>query len=149
MFTGLIQDVGAVARVEHRGANLVLTVRTALDLKQTAAGDSICIDGYCQTVARIEGDSFTVEPKEKKTPKVDLMAILVRDWMNRAIIRAKFLKELKDTLEREFSKKIKPKRFTGGLVQFISTHPSTDHCITPSKFDKFLKKAFETKRRRK
>jgi len=110
----------------------------------------------------LEGDSFTVEPKEKKTPKkkkktpkvektpkVDLMAILVRDWMNRAIIRAKFLKELKDTLEREFSKKIKPKRFTGGLVQFISTHPSTDHCTTPGKFDKFLKKAFETKRRRK
>ena len=61
MFTGLIQDVGTVARVEKRGRNLLLTVHTALDLKSVALGDSIAVDGYCQTVVSISGDTFSME----------------------------------------------------------------------------------------
>lgn len=61
MFTGLIQDVGTVVQAQRRGENLLLGVRTRMDLAQVALGDSICIEGYCQTVVRIDGDAFFVE----------------------------------------------------------------------------------------
>ena len=61
MFTGLIQDIGTVTRVERRGQNVLLGVRTGLDLKEAALGDSISIEGFCQTVVRIEKDVFWVE----------------------------------------------------------------------------------------
>ena len=61
MFTGLIQDVGTVLRVEKRGRNLLLGIRTGLDLEEVALGDSICINGFCQTVVKKEGDAFFVE----------------------------------------------------------------------------------------
>jgi riboflavin synthase len=61
MFTGLIQDVGTVVRIDKRGQNLLLGVRTKLDLTQVALGDSIAVDGYCQTVVKIEADVFYME----------------------------------------------------------------------------------------
>ena len=61
MFTGLIQDVGTVARLEKRGQNTLLGVRTGMDLSRVAVGDSVNIDGYCQTVVKMEGDVFFVE----------------------------------------------------------------------------------------
>jgi riboflavin synthase len=61
MFTGLIQDVGSVARIEKSGENTRLVIRTKMDLKQVALGDSISVEGYCQTVVHISNDLFAVE----------------------------------------------------------------------------------------
>lgn len=61
MFTGLIQDIGTVTKVEKRGRNTLMGVRTKMDLEQVALGDSIAIDGYCQTVVKLEKDVFFVE----------------------------------------------------------------------------------------
>jgi riboflavin synthase len=61
MFTGLIETVGTVASLSRRGELLVLGVRSPIDPKEIAIGESVAIDGYCQTVVRVEGDAFVVE----------------------------------------------------------------------------------------
>ena len=57
MFTGLVEDVGTVARVEPGAGICLLEVKPgALPVDELAIGDSIAVDGVCLTVtARGEG----------------------------------------------------------------------------------------------
>ncbi|MCC6160344.1 MAG: riboflavin synthase [Deltaproteobacteria bacterium] len=62
MFTGLIEDIGTVESTASRGSGLRLAVRTnAIDAKTLAMGESISIDGYCQTVVEIGAHGFSVD----------------------------------------------------------------------------------------
>jgi riboflavin synthase len=61
MFTGLVEDVGTVARADRRSDALVLAVRPArIPLGELVTGESICHDGACLTVTDISRDSFSV-----------------------------------------------------------------------------------------
>jgi riboflavin synthase len=57
MFTGLVQDVGTIARVARRGAEARLTVSTSL--QDIQIGESIAVDGACLTVAEHGAADFT------------------------------------------------------------------------------------------
>lgn len=57
MFTGLIEEVGAVSR--RSGMDLAIMAELVLD--DLKLGDSIAIDGACLTVTAIKGDSFVVQ----------------------------------------------------------------------------------------
>jgi riboflavin synthase len=51
MFTGLVEDLGTVARTDRRSDALVLTIRPArLDVGEIGLGESIAHDGVCLTV---------------------------------------------------------------------------------------------------
>ncbi len=60
MFTGLIEEVGTVKGVMPSGNGLVMDVKAKTVLEGTGAGDSICINGACQTVTRVSGGGFSV-----------------------------------------------------------------------------------------
>jgi len=60
MFTGLIEEIGKVAAVSRAGDGLHLTIQAERVLEGTRTGDSICINGACQTVTALDGRSFTV-----------------------------------------------------------------------------------------
>jgi len=61
MFTGLVEDVGAVTRADRRGNALVIAVRPArIAIAELVVGESICHDGACLTVTEIERDHYTV-----------------------------------------------------------------------------------------
>jgi len=56
MFTGIIIDVGSVARANHNSDGLELTIRTRYsDLE---LGESIAVDGACLTVQKLSDGSF-------------------------------------------------------------------------------------------
>lgn len=61
MFTGLVEEVGTVVRVEPRGDGRATTVRAAAVLEGLAIGDSVSIDGACHTVTAIHEDAFEVQ----------------------------------------------------------------------------------------
>ena len=62
MFTGIIQDVGEIARAEQRGGDLRLEVRVQkLDLKRQAIGDSIAVSGVCLTVVAFGDRTFLAD----------------------------------------------------------------------------------------
>lgn len=60
MFTGLIEETGVVRKREPAGTGVTFTVSAGLVLEGTAVGDSISIDGACQTVTRLGTGSFSV-----------------------------------------------------------------------------------------
>lgn len=55
MFTGLIEDLGTVARVEGRPQGARLSVETRLPAADLAHGKSIAVEGVCLTVVEREG----------------------------------------------------------------------------------------------
>jgi riboflavin synthase len=60
MFTGLVEDLGAVAGVEATDRGVRLTVRTPL-ATELGEGDSIAVDGVCLTAATVDGGSFSAD----------------------------------------------------------------------------------------
>ncbi len=61
MFTGIVEELGAIREIDRtpEGARLVIAAAVALD--GTRRGDSIAIDGACLTVVALDASSFTVE----------------------------------------------------------------------------------------
>jgi riboflavin synthase len=60
VFTGLIEEIGSVSRVERTGNGLYITIASGTVTAGTATGDSISVDGACQTVTAVSSSSFTV-----------------------------------------------------------------------------------------
>lgn len=61
MFTGLVEDVGTVARADRRSDALVLAIRPhRMPLGELTIGDSICHDGACLTVTELGRETFGV-----------------------------------------------------------------------------------------
>jgi riboflavin synthase len=61
MFTGLVEEIGRVQSVRATGEYRLLTVAATHVLDGTRPGDSIAIDGACQTVTSVQAGQFTVE----------------------------------------------------------------------------------------
>jgi riboflavin synthase len=61
MFTGLVEEVGVVRRLERGPAGGRLSVRAKTILDGTKIGDSIAVSGACLTVIALDGDGFVVE----------------------------------------------------------------------------------------
>jgi riboflavin synthase len=62
MFTGIIQSVGRIARLEPRGGDVRLHVDTAdLDLSDVQLGDSIAVSGVCLTAVSLETRGFAAD----------------------------------------------------------------------------------------
>lgn len=63
MFTGIITDVGRVARLRRRGQDnaLELTIATAYDHRTIELGASIACSGVCLTATAVEPGAFTVQ----------------------------------------------------------------------------------------
>lgn len=61
MFTGIIQAIGQIERIESIGDDARLTISTAnLDMHDVAVGDSIATSGVCLTVIGSDEKSFQV-----------------------------------------------------------------------------------------
>jgi riboflavin synthase len=62
MFTGIIQTVGRVARLEPRGGDVRLHVDSAdLDLDDVQLGDSIAVSGVCLTAISLAERGFAAD----------------------------------------------------------------------------------------
>src|SRR5687767_4078144 len=67
MFTGIVQEIGAIRRSEVRsGTGASLDRRIEVDFATIArnrlgVGDSICVDGVCLTVAELGSTSFLAD----------------------------------------------------------------------------------------
>ena len=61
MFTGLIEDVGSMTRLERRGSSAALTVATGLQLDEIRLGDSVAVNGVCLTVVEAGSGQLTFD----------------------------------------------------------------------------------------
>ena len=60
MFTGIVEEIGVVARVQRTGKGYDLTIRAKKVLEGTQLGDSIAVNGTCLTVTHLASDRFNV-----------------------------------------------------------------------------------------
>ncbi|WP_027093702.1 riboflavin synthase [Cohnella thermotolerans] len=61
MFTGLIEEIGVLRRVQRRGEAMVLTLSASKVLEDVKLGDSISVNGVCLTVVAFDGSTFSVD----------------------------------------------------------------------------------------
>lgn len=61
MFTGIIEEVGRIARIERGAKGARLTVEAKTVLEDTKIGDSIAVNGVCLTVTSLSGGMFTAD----------------------------------------------------------------------------------------
>ncbi|GAB4318560.1 MAG: riboflavin synthase [Candidatus Zixiibacteriota bacterium] len=74
MFTGLIQEIGTVTRIGRTSAGMAWSVHAPMVTAELKRGDSICIDGACQTVETVNDDILTgtaIPETLKKTSYAD------------------------------------------------------------------------------
>lgn len=61
MFTGIVEAVGTVARVEPGAAGRRIRFRAAEVVGDLTVGDSVAVDGACLTATEVHPDGFTVD----------------------------------------------------------------------------------------
>lgn len=61
MFTGLIEEIGTVRRIERGAKGARLTIAADTVLENTKIGDSIATNGVCLTVVALTDDSFSAD----------------------------------------------------------------------------------------
>jgi len=61
MFTGIIEEVGKVVKIEQRGENRRITVEAASTPKQLGTGHSVAVSGVCLTALDIKSKSFCAD----------------------------------------------------------------------------------------
>ena len=61
MFTGIIEEIGKVRRIEHGAKGARLTIQAKTVLEDTRIGDSIATNGVCLTVVSMTDDSFSAD----------------------------------------------------------------------------------------
>ena len=83
MFTGIIESIGTIARIERRGGDVRLHVDAgALGLDDVKLGDSISVSGVCLTAVEIDGAVFTVDVSTETLARTTLGALRDGDPVN-------------------------------------------------------------------
>ncbi len=81
MFTGLVQDLGAVTAVDAGSDGARLTVRTTL-AGDIAEGDSVAVNGVCLTATRIADGAFSADAMHETLRRSSLGAVAAGTGVN-------------------------------------------------------------------
>lgn len=83
MFTGIIQDIGRVAALEHRDGDARLHIRThKLPLGRVAIGDSIATGGVCLTAVALPGAGFAADVSGETLARTTMGGLRPGDAVN-------------------------------------------------------------------
>jgi riboflavin synthase len=61
MFTGIIEEIGRIASIEHHGENRRITIAAERVPSQLKTGDSVAVSGVCLTAIEIKPGSFCAD----------------------------------------------------------------------------------------
>jgi riboflavin synthase len=90
MFTGIIELIGKITRIETKGSNRIFTIQASL-AKELKVSDSIAIDGCCLTVIDTQKDTFNVEAVSETLKMTTLAQIKTNSQVN--LERARLITE--------------------------------------------------------
>jgi riboflavin synthase len=83
MFTGIILAKGRIISLAQREGDLELGIDAAgLDVARIAIGDSVCVQGVCLTVTRIQGSVFFADVSRETLSKTTLGKLKVGSNVN-------------------------------------------------------------------
>jgi len=61
MFTGIVEEVGRISRIEQRGENRRITIAAQKTPKELGTGNSVLVSGVCLTALDIKPGSFCAD----------------------------------------------------------------------------------------
>jgi riboflavin synthase len=61
MFTGIVEEVGKIRKIEQRGENRRITIEAANTPKELGTGHSVAVSGVCLTALDIKPNSFCAD----------------------------------------------------------------------------------------
>lgn len=82
MFTGLVEELGAIHAIEPLNAGLRLTVAASMVTSDAAHGDSIAVNGVCLTALDISPDSFAADVSPETLDKTTIGTLAVGSRVN-------------------------------------------------------------------
>ena len=81
MFTGIIEEIGKIVRIEREQANLHLYVKSSFT-NELKIDQSVAHNGVCLTVVAIDGDVYRVTAIAETLAKTHLGSLQVGDAVN-------------------------------------------------------------------
>ena len=75
MFTGIVEEVGAVRALRRSAGGYDLSIGCRTVLEGTRLGDSIAVEGVCLTVTQLHGDGFVVGLSPETRSRTGLAAL--------------------------------------------------------------------------
>ena len=82
MFTGIVEGLGNVKRLTTKGADAVIEIEAAIDLKDVSIGDSIAVNGACLTVMAKAEKLFSADVSAETIAKTTLSHLHAGDKIN-------------------------------------------------------------------
>ncbi len=82
MFTGIIEEIGTVKRIVSNKDGIDLTICANKVLENTKIGDSISIEGCCQTVVNLSNQDFTVNVSSETLKVSNFSRLKVNQTVN-------------------------------------------------------------------
>jgi len=82
MFTGIVEELGAVVALEDQGDAVRLTVEGPLVTTDVKLGDSVSVNGCCLTVAVRDAEQLTFDMMRETLDKTSLGALSEGDRVN-------------------------------------------------------------------
>jgi len=61
MFTGIVEEIGSIAKIQKGRDSAELTIFASTVLEDAKVGDSIAVNGVCLTVTALQSGSFTAD----------------------------------------------------------------------------------------
>ena len=81
MFTGIIEDLGTIEKLNIDGGNLHITVNTSIT-NELKIDQSVAHNGVCLTVVGIKGNSYTVTAIQETLDKTNLGLLKEKQLVN-------------------------------------------------------------------
>ncbi|MFP7665281.1 MAG: riboflavin synthase [Corynebacterium pyruviciproducens] len=82
MFTGLVEEIGTIAGLEHQADSVVITVKARRVLSGVQFGDSISVNGVCLTVTEFSESTFCADVMKESLDRSNLGDLTVGSPVN-------------------------------------------------------------------
>ena len=82
MFTGIIEKIGKVKRINKLSKGAELTIEAGNLLDDVKIGDSIAVNGVCLTVTSMSGNDFTADVMAETMRRSSLGSLTSGDGVN-------------------------------------------------------------------
>lgn len=82
MFTGIVEEIGKVQSIRRGEKSSTLTISASFVLETTLIGDSICTNGVCLTVTKINNNSFEADVMAETLRRSNLGVLKIGSHVN-------------------------------------------------------------------
>ena len=82
MFTGLIEEVGKVSKIEKRSDGIMIHIKAEKIVDDLKIGDSVALNGVCLTVVEIENGKISFDVSQETAVRSNLPELKTGDPVN-------------------------------------------------------------------